>query len=123
MNFQFFVILFLIAGFVLPSFGLAQTTQPPQTMGEVQSLGLNILNRLPGAIKDVWQTQALPIWLNIWRLTKNLWESSLGAKVEFIWQKFLGLLGKESPDIKVEFQKESQEMQQDLWSRFWDLLK
>ena len=59
----------------------------------------------------------------MWVWTKGFWESRLGYKVEILWQKFLGLLGKESPDIKGEFQKERQEMQKDLWERFKDLLK
>lgn len=112
----------LLISLLTPTFGFAQTTQVPQTMGEAQTLGLNILERLPDAIKSVWYNQALPIWLNMWRIAKSLWENGLGAKVEMLWQKFLGLIGKESPDVKGEFQKEQQEMKKDLWERLKELL-
>lgn len=123
MSLQLFVSPLLILGLIAPTFGLAQTSPVPQTVEEAESLGLKILDKLPGAIKDVWQNQALPIWWNMWLWAKGFWESTLGAKVETLWQKFLNLIGKESPDIEGEFQKEKQEMQKDLWDKFLELLK
>ena len=103
----------------LTSFPLAVLAQEmPQTMGEAKDLGLNILERLPGAMKDVWQNQALPIWWNMWIWTKGFWASTLGSKVQGLWEKLWGLTGQKTPDVKEEFQKEKQEMQKDLWERF-----
>ncbi len=113
----------LVLGLLTPTFGLAQVNQVPQNMDEAQGLGLNILNRLPEAIKNVWQNQALPIWLSMWDWTKNIWQSSLGAKAGNLWDRILDWVGLEKPDIQQEFQKERQETQQDLWDRFLDLLK
>lgn len=113
----------LIIGLLAPTFSFAQNAEVPQTVEEAESLGLNILEKLPGAIKDIWQHQALPVWMNMWVWTKGFWQSTLGAKVENLWVKFLKLIGKEAPDIKGEFQKEQQEMKKDLWERFKDLLK
>jgi len=122
----------LIIGLVLPSVCFAQegTIQMPQDIEEAKSLSFDILKRLPEAIKDVWQNQALPLWQNMWDWVKNFWERYAGDKVGELWQKFLNLLGKETPDLKQEFQKEKEEMTKDvpqvgesLWQRFQDLLK
>ena len=122
----------LIIGLILPSFCFAQegTPQMPQDIEEAKSFGFDILKRLPEAIKDVWQNQALPLWQNMWDWVKNFWETYVGDKVGDLWQKFLNLLGKETPDLGEEFQKEKEEMRKDvpevgrsLWQRFQDLLK
>lgn len=112
----------IIFGLVLPSLCLAQGTEQPKTMEEAKGLGIEILTALPGAVKKVWREEALPFLLKMWNWAKNIWDTYLGYKVENLWQKFLNLLGKESPDIKKEFQKEKEEMQKDLWQRFKDLL-
>jgi len=103
----------LILGLLTPALSLAQTTTD-----EMGNLGFKILERLPGAIKDVWQNQALPIWQNTWAWTKGFWDSTLGSKVRSLGQKIWGLTGQETPDVKTEFQKEKKEMQNDLWERF-----
>jgi len=99
-----------ILGSCLPAKTLAGV---PQTAEESKILVTNILERLPGAIKDVWQNQALPIWWNMW-----LWSK---PKIQSLWEKFWRLTGQQTPDVKGEFQKEKQEMQNDLWQRFKDL--
>ncbi|OGZ22347.1 MAG: hypothetical protein A2922_02765 [Candidatus Nealsonbacteria bacterium RIFCSPLOWO2_01_FULL_43_36] len=112
----------LIINIALASFPLSALAQEaPQTMEEAKVFGLNLLERLPNAIKNVWQNQALPIWWNMWVWTKGFWERTLGGWVENIWQKLWRLTGKETPDVKNEFQKEKQEMQKDLWERFKEL--
>ncbi len=113
----------LILSFVLPGISLAQGVEQPKTVAEAESLGMKILTALPDAIKKVWQEEALPLILKMWHWAKNVWDGYLAAPVNSLWNKFLHLLGKESPDIKQEFQKEKQEMQQDLWTRFKGLLK
>lgn len=114
----------LIINIVLASFPLTILAQAmPQTMEEAATFGMNILERLPNAIKDAWYNQALPLWWNMWVWTKGFWASTLGSKVQNLWEKLWGLTGQETPDIKGEFQKETQEMQQDLWERFKGLIK
>ena len=107
----------------LPGGLLAQGIDQPKTMEEAESLGMKILTALPSAVKKVWQEETLPFLLKMWNWAKNIWDNYIGYKVENLWKKFLNLLGKESPDIKKEFQKEKEEMQKDLWQRFKDLLK
>ena len=112
----------LIINIFLTSFPLtALAEEVPQTMEEAQSFGMNILERLPNAIKEVWSNQALPLWWNMWVWTKGFWDSTLGSKVQGLWEKLWGLTGQETPDIEGEFQKEKQEMQKDLWERFKEL--
>ena len=108
----------LIVSLLAPTFTLAQGLEQPQTIEEAESLGLKILTALPGAVKKAWQEEALPLILKMWHWAKNVWDSYLSSWVNDLWKKLLNLVGKESPDIKQEFQKEKQEMQQDLWERF-----
>ncbi|MBI2626254.1 MAG: hypothetical protein HYW69_01515 [Candidatus Nealsonbacteria bacterium] len=114
------IIILSIVGLVLPNFILAQEAPAaaPQTLDEAGSFTLGILNRLPEAIKKVWNEEALPVWLKMWDWAKPVIDP---------WrQKFLGLLGKEvekrRPDIEKQFREERQEMQKDLWERFKDLI-
>ncbi len=114
----------LITNIMLASFpltALAQDQEMPQTVEETETFSMNILKRLPNAIKDAWYNQALPLWRKMWVWVKNLWASTLGSKVQSLWEKLWGLTGQETPDVKEEFQKEKQEMQQDLWERFKNL--
>lgn len=120
------IYLLLIIGLVLPSFCLAQegTQQIPQTMEEAKGLSMKILTALPDATKKVWQEQAWPFILEMWDWAQGPWNQYIKPQVEIWWQKFLDLLGKETPaDLKEEFQKEKEEMQEDIWNRFKDLLK
>ena len=94
---------------------MVQGTEQPQTIEEVKGLGMKILTALPGAVKKVWQEEVLPVWLKMWNWAR--------PEIEPWWQKFLDLLGKETPDLREEFQKEKKEMQKDLWERFKELLK
>lgn len=124
-NFKTIINLSLIFSLVLPSFCFAQeqTTQMPQTIEEAESLGMRILTALPDAVKKVWREEALPLWQKMWDWAQGPWNSYVKPKIEFWWQKFLNFLGKETPDLEKEFQKERKEMQKDLWQRFRDLLK
>ncbi len=109
----------LLINIVLGSFPLAALAQEvTPTMGDAQTLGLNILQRLPSAVRDIWYNEALPIWRSMWAWFKNVWDSTLGGQVETLWQKLWGLTGQKTPDVKTEFQKEKTEMQKDLWERF-----
>jgi len=125
MNFKTIINLSLAFSLVLPSFCFAQeqTSPMPQTIEEAESLGMRILTALPEAVKKVWREEALPFWQKMWAWAQGPWNSYIKPKVEFWWQRFLSLLGKETPDLEKEFQKERKEMEKDLWHRFRDLLK
>lgn len=112
----------LVISLTTPFVSLAQTAQVPQTMGEAQTMGLGILSKLPEAIKNVWQNQALPIWSNMWLWTKNIWQSGTGEQVSGFWDKVLSWVGLEKPDLKQEFQRKTQETQKDFWTRIMDLI-
>ncbi|MFH1366044.1 MAG: hypothetical protein ABIG99_01500 [Patescibacteria group bacterium] len=101
----------LIASIAIASFPLISLAQEaPQNMEEAKTFGKNILERLPGAMKDVWHNKALPIWGSMWNWAK--------PKVQSLLEKLWGLTNQDMPDVKEEFQKEKQEMQKDLWERF-----
>jgi len=122
------IISILIANiFVLSSFGCVgaqeETSPMPQTMEEAKGLGLEILAAWPGAVKKVWREEAWPFILQMWSWVEEIWNSYIGYRVEAWWSQFLGLVGKEQPDLKKEFQKEREEMQKDAWERFKDLLE
>jgi len=93
----------------LPLIVLAQE-EAPKTVGEAKNLGTGILERLPGTIKDIFYNQALPLWRKMWVWTE--------PKIQILWEKLWGFTGEKTPDVKVEFQKEKEEMQNDLWERF-----
>ena len=80
-------------------------------MEETKTFGLNALSRLPEAVKDVWQNQALPIWLKMWDWAHGPLNNYVKPKIEIWWHKFMNLLGKETPDLEKEFQKEREEME------------
>jgi hypothetical protein len=122
MKIQNLFIFLIICGLVLPIFALSQGEMPqaPETVEEASGLGLKILGGLPDAIKKVWVEQALPIWQGMWNWVKPY--------LEPWWQKFLSFWSKKKPELKGEFQKEKQEMKEDLpnvpgqtksmWERF-----
>lgn len=119
------VISFLLI-FCLLEPGLSLAQEMPQTIEEAENVGKNILEQLPGAIKEVWHNQALPTFAKMWVWVKNVWENGLGAKVKILFGKIWSLTGEEPPDVEKigeEFQKEKQEMRQDLWERFKKLLE
>lgn len=110
-----FILIINVLVLSLPGGLLAQGAEQPKTVEETKGLVMEILTGLPGAVKKVWQDEAKPLIIKIWSWARGF--------LEPWWQKFLDLLGKETPDIKEEFQKEKKEMQKDLWQRFKDLIQ
>lgn len=105
---------------ILPTFSLAnhEGITAPQTLGEAKNFSIGILSKLPEAVKRVWKEEALPVWQKMWEWAKPVIDP---------WrQRFLGLLGREvekrRPDIEKQFQEEKEEMQNDLWERFKNLI-
>ena len=62
------IAILILAGFVLPNFSLAQSTNDlqPENMEQAKELGQKALEttkkELPDMIKNIWQEQVLPIW-------------------------------------------------------------
>ena len=121
-RFRKFFIILIAFGLILPSFSLAQEelgTAAPKTIEEAKSFITAVLSKLPEAVKRIWQEEALPLWQKMWEWAKPF--------IEPWWNKFLSLFNKEvekrKPALQQEFQKEKEEIEQDLWKRFKDLLK
>ena len=142
----------ILMGLILPSFslGLEPPIEPPETIGETKELiekgGQKIVEETPGIIKEIWRDEVLPIWGKMWDwfkglwqsriqpLFSNLWYSTLKPQIQSLIQKAKGLIGREieerTPEIKEEFEKEKEEMieqvpevSQSLWQRFKELFK
>ena len=111
------LIALIILGLILPTFSLAQK-EIPQTVGEAKSLGLNIVNQLPEAVKKVWREEAMPLLGRMW-----IWSKPV---VDPWWQKFSGILGREvekrKPAVEEEFKKEKEEMWSDIWQKLKGLI-
>lgn len=129
MTLQRFIIILSIIGILIPSFSFAQLTEAPKTLDDAKGVSLDILGKLPDAIKKVWNNEAWPFILKMWTWAKDVWDKYLGDKVGELWQKFLDFIGKKAPDLQKEFEKERTEMQQDapkvgnsLWQKFKELI-
>ena len=111
------IIITILINFFLPSFSFAQQ-EMPQTVGEAKSLGLNIVNQLPEAVKKVWREEAMPLFGKMW-----IWSKPV---VDPWWQKLSGILGKEvekrKPAVEEEFKKEKEEMWNDIWQKLKGLV-
>lgn len=129
--------LIIIAGFGILSVQAQKSLEPgletPKTLEEAKTLGIRILSGFPKALEKPLQ-EALAVWGKTLNWFKNLWYSYILPWLQNVWQKIDSFLGKEvekrKPGIKEEFEKEKQEMKEDipkvgksLWQRFKELLK
>tara|TARA_Y100000310_G_scaffold49195_2_gene45498 strand:+ start:2456 stop:2899 length:444 start_codon:yes stop_codon:yes gene_type:complete len=131
----FFILLSLIpAPLVVLAKEEVVPIQAPETVEEAQEFGKQILFALPGAMKDVWEQQALPLWRGMWNWFQNIWEQYVFPWLQSLWNKILGIFGQEiekrRPYIEEEFQKEKEELTQELKEKIpepsktlWDRLK
>ncbi len=116
-----FLMILMIAVLLCDSgFVLAEAPKTPQTFKEAETMGKEILWGLPQALRNPWQ-EAVAVWGKIgeW-LVNNVWQricSFLGKEVE-----------KRKPEVKEEFEKEKQEMREEvfvgtktLWQRFLEV--
>ena len=55
----------------------AAPIQAPETIQEAQEFGFQILQGLPKAVKNVWDTQAMPLWQKMWSTVKNIWDTTV----------------------------------------------
>lgn len=96
----------------------APIIEAPETIEDAQEFGLQILQGIPAAVKEVWDTQVIPLWTKMWSITKNIWDTTVFSWVKGLWDQVLSLFGQEiekrKPLIEEEFQKEKEELKQEL---------
>ena len=145
------VFLFVLVSVVAPGFIFAQeqpgieipVLEAPKTLDEAQEGALHILDKIlaigPGIIKNIWDTQAVPLWKDMWAWTyQELWQKRFQPIVQGLWDRLLALLGREvekrTPLVEQELQQEKQELAgelaqhgknagKSLWKRFLDLFR
>jgi len=125
------IISLIILNLLAPAFSFAQTTNLPETPEDVKVLGEKALEvgekEIPGMIKAMWQEQVLPVW-----------QKMFGWFKANIWPKFYSWFQKEvtpeiekrKPLIEEEFEKEKEEVKQELpqvgnslWEKFKQIIK
>ena len=111
-------ILAIAAVLLLLSPAAAQGQQVPETIQEAQGFGLQFLQEIPGALQQAWRTQAVPVFYSIGDWTMNIWDGYVFPWVHGLWKNILALFGQEiekrKPLIEEEFQREKQELQQEI---------
>lgn len=112
----------LMIGLALPWAAAAQEQlgSAPQTVEEAKGFAMQVLSRLPEAIKRIWEGEALPVWRGMWDWFTGFWQNSIGPIVGPWLNKEIK---QRKPEIEQQFQEEKEEMQEDLWQRFKDLLR
>lgn len=130
------IILGFVFAYVPPSAAQEEQApiQAPETIQEAQGLGLQILQGIPGAVKEVWEGEVLPLWAKMWQIAKNIWDRYIFSWIRSLWEQLLSLFGQEiekrKPIIEQEFQREKEELKQELKEKIpdpqktlWDLIK
>lgn len=131
-----FILTFTIALGATPALAQEETfsVQAPETIEEAQEFGIQILQGLPGAMQEVWRTQALPLWTSMWGIVKNTWDTTVFSWVKGLWDQILSLFGQEiekrKPLFKEELQKEKEQLAREIEEKLpesgktlWNLLK
>lgn len=123
-NFSKYLILFLLTALLLcdSGFVLAEVPKAPQTFKEAETMGKEILWGFPQALRKPWQ-EAVAVWGKMGGWFGNFWNSYISLWLSDVWQK-------RKPEVKEEFEKEKQEMREDvfkgtktLWQRFKELIR
>tara|TARA_B100001971_G_C18170125_1_gene526603 strand:+ start:302 stop:748 length:447 start_codon:yes stop_codon:yes gene_type:complete len=135
--------LFIISGLVLSSsLVLAQefseVKTAPETMEEAKEIGERFSKeaqeQLPGIISGIWQNEVKPVWQKMWNYGKSFWISFIEPQIDYWWYRVRDMIGieieKQKPIIKKEFEKEKDELIEELpgvtkslWERFKELIK
>jgi hypothetical protein len=121
------IVSIIISSFCFPQIITAeQTVQAPETIDEAKEIGLEVLDQLPGATKNVWQEEALPFLNSILEWAKGPWENYIKPKLKIVYNALAGIFGQEiekrAPAVKEEFEKEKEEMIKDV-PDFWQRIK
>ncbi len=134
-----FALFLAISTAILASFSLVRAQNEPAvrllaSTGGMEDIGLKALKFIPEFLKSIWRG-VVDFCRSVFNDLKNIWNSYVFPFFDNLWQKTLGKEIKErKPVIKEEFQKEKQEMQEEikaglqgkfksLWERFKELIK
>jgi hypothetical protein len=127
----------IIAGLIFPILSLAQQQpiSPPENMEQAKELGQKMgesaKENFPGVIRKAWEEDVLPIWRKMYNWFKeNIWSRIVEFFKNLIQPKIKEEVEKRKPIIEEEFQKEKQEMKNELpevtkslWGRFKELIR
>ncbi|MDP3995896.1 MAG: hypothetical protein Q8P74_01475 [bacterium] len=124
------IAILILISLISPSLSLAQTNAP-QTMDEAKEIGEQALeragNELPGTIKQIWQNEIFPVWLNMWNWIKaKTWpliESWITPEYEKRKQYLEENFDQEKEEIKEEIKTEVPKVTKSLWEKFKELIK
>lgn len=130
------ILVLAIVGIITPNFSFirGQGLTPPENIEEAKELGEKALEttqkEMPGLVEKIFNEEVLPIWQKMYDWVKaNIW-----PKIEGFFEKFIKPeVEKRKPVIEEEFEKEKQEMKEEvkntlpqvlksLWEKFKDLI-
>ena len=109
----------ILSMILLPSFSYGQESQltPPETLDEAKQIGEKALEttqkELPGIIQKIWSEEVMPIWQKMLDWFKANWWPEITDWFKKIIQPEID---KRKPVIEEEFQKEKQQMAEDVKS-------
>jgi len=135
----------LLFSLFFPVFSSAQTkaglpdVEIPKTIDVVleegQEVGEQILQALPKAVMGLWNNRVIPVWKGMLDWAEEiLWGKYFLPFFKGIWQQFTTFSEEKRPQLKEEFAKEKQEIEEGLksgiskagkglWQRFLDLFR
>ncbi|MFH1657285.1 MAG: hypothetical protein ABH919_02355 [bacterium] len=115
--YKIIISLSILSAVILPIHSLAEAEKPteaPETIEEAGSFMGNFVNKIPQAFGAAWE-KAKEIWAGTW---VKWWNESIKPWGEDVWREICRFFGQEveerKPLIKEEFEKEKQEMKEDL---------
>ncbi len=109
------------------------TPKAPENIEEAKTLGKKFLSGVPDVFKKSLE-ELLFVWKKVFKWLKTFWDSHINPWFQKLWDKILCSFRKEvntrEPKVKKEFQKEKNEMKEDIprvgksiWQRFVELVQ
>lgn len=123
---KYFFVILVSFSLVSPLVSLAQSsspilTGPPESTEDFKKLGQRALDVFPGALKQALG-EALALWGRMLDWIRGL-NTNLGSEAAAWWQRIQSWFRERAEIFKTEFQKEKQEMLQDIQKIVPQLLK
>ncbi|PIS39642.1 MAG: hypothetical protein COT33_00870 [Candidatus Nealsonbacteria bacterium CG08_land_8_20_14_0_20_38_20] len=114
----------------LALFNISFALKVPDTLEEAGELGKKTVEvartKLPGALKNVWQEDVIPVWQKIVSFEQkvgNWFVTKLKSKTEEEVKKRKAIIGEDFKKEKEKFKKEVPQLGKNLWERFKELIK
>ena len=104
---------------------------------EAKEFGKQIGEQLPGEVEEIFNSEAMPVWRNMWAKFGVIWENTITVWIDSIVEKLTSLVGRQldgkGTQLQEEFKKEKAELKEELkneaegvvdgiWERFKSLL-